>query len=208
MKYFILLLLLFQNLNCSDYSIEKHIIQNLKKGGISIEDRPVKNIAKYIKKYSIKYKIPANIFTAILMQESTYLLSAKNCYEEKKTIKNPSLVGLITMCDFQYSGINFEKCLLDIPITITIQERVCTDFGISQIHIATAKLEGYSFDIDKLTTDLEYSIESGIKVLSYFHKRYSKKEKDWWVRYNCGAVKNIDTSKTCQTYKKMVSRFF
>lgn len=85
-------------------------------------------------------------------------------------------------------------------------KRACvySDFGISQIHVNTAKLWG--FDLKRLTKDLKYSIESGAKVLHYFMKRYSKKEKDWFARYNCGTKKNIERD-TCVIYKALVERY-
>ena len=209
MKYlFIVFLLLFETSNCSSYSIKEHIIKNLKYGNIPVKSRRVDELAKAIEKYSKKYQIPAKIFVAILMQESTYLIDAKNCNKEiEKEVKNPYITNLIAFCDFKYYGKEFEKCLLDIPIYITIKEKKCTDFGVSQIHEATAKLKAYNFDIERLTKDLDYSVECGVKVLNYFHKKYAKKEKNWWVRYNCGEVKDIDNNKYCNEYKKLVERF-
>jgi hypothetical protein len=143
----------------------------------------VKNRPKINKKYAIKlsneifkatrkHNIPANIYTAILMQESTYKLEAKNCIR----------------------GLSEES----------IEEKVCTDFGISMIHYST--MRRYSFDREKLLTDLEYSVDAGAKVLSWFKEKYSHKEIDWWVRYNCGTKKSIERS-TCQIYKNLVERY-
>jgi len=59
---------------------------------------------------------------------------------------------------------------------------VCTDFGISQISYSNIKKRKLS--VKKLTTDLEYSIENGIKILAET-KQYQKKEPNtYWTRYN------------------------
>lgn len=59
---------------------------------------------------------------------------------------------------------------------------ICVDFGIAQINKNTAS--AYGFDINKLTSDLEYSLVAGAIVLSDMKKMYSSKEIDWWTRYN------------------------
>lgn len=82
---------------------------------------------------------------------------------------------------------------------------VYTDFGISQIHYKTVELWG--FDIEKLNYDLEYSIEAGAKILADFMKRYKHKEKNWYVRYNCGERGPTDRV-TCQQYKRLIERYF
>jgi len=84
------------------------------------------------------------------------------------------------------------------------ERRRCLDFGISQIYKRTAK--AYKFDLKKLTTDLKYSIEAGAIVLSDFKKRYGKREKYYWVRYNCGTKRSI-RRKTCNKYKRLVKRW-
>jgi len=81
--------------------------------------------------------------------------------------------------------------------------KVKTDFGIAQIHWKNVKNK--KLNIDKLLNDIVYSVEEGAKILSFFKKKYAHKEKDWWVRYNCGQ-KNIDRD-VCQKYKKLVLRF-
>lgn len=77
--------------------------------------------------------------------------------------------------------------------------KVCSDFGMSQIYFKTA--QGFGFDIDRLLTDLDYSVEAGAIVLADFQKRYSHKELDWWTRYNASsrAKRNI--------YKTLVERY-
>ena len=84
------------------------------------------------------------------------------------------------------------------------KECVFSDYGITQIHYKTAEL--WDFDINLLTTDLEYSVEAGAKVLAYFMKRYEAKEVNWWVRYNCGTAKS-NKRETCNIYKGLVQRY-
>lgn len=59
---------------------------------------------------------------------------------------------------------------------------LCTDFGIGQVHISSVKR--YKLSKDLLTKDLDYSIESSAKILHDFKKMYSKKERNYWTRYN------------------------
>jgi len=162
--------------NCEKHPIYCQIINNRtsKSGKTSINKRYAMKLSNIIHKAAIKYKIPANIYTAILMQESRYSLKAKGCH----------------------SGLRQET--IDNKVQL-IETRICSDFGISQIYYKTARR--YKLDIHLLTTDLQYSIEAGAKVLSGFKKRYSKRETDWWTRYNASSrVKR-------KIYKELVERF-
>ena len=105
---------------------------------------------------SVKHKIPARTYTAILMQESNYRLNiiAKG------------------------------------------------DYGIAQINIKTHT----KYNENKLLTDLQYSVNAGAEVLSWFKSKYSKTDPDWYARYNCGTA-TTTKRKTCQEYKKLVGKF-
>ena len=81
---------------------------------------------------------------------------------------------------------------------------VWQDFGMAQINYKTAKK--YKFNIDKLLFDEEYSINAGAIVLSWFHRKYAKKEATWFVRYNCGTARNTNRP-TCNAYKTAVRRW-
>jgi len=81
---------------------------------------------------------------------------------------------------------------------------VYTDFGIAQIHYKTIELWG--FNAQKLTEDLEYSVEAGAKILHDFKKRYAHKEEFWYLRYNCGERGTTDRA-ICKEYKKMIERY-
>lgn len=108
----------------------------------------------------------------------------------------------------QESGYNLsaKNCYSGIPhdLPVSYEVTVCRDFGISQIYYKTA--ESYGIDRDRLLTDLEYSVDSGAKVLSWFHKTYSHKEHDWYTRYNCGTAPTTNRV-TCQDYKRLVLRY-
>jgi len=81
---------------------------------------------------------------------------------------------------------------------------VYTDFGISQIHWKTVEL--WKFDNERLTTDLEYSVEAGAKVLADIMERFEARDNNWWLRYNCG-FGGTTKRDTCQIYKKFVERY-
>ena len=86
------------------------------------------------------------------------------------------------------------------------KEYICIaeDIGMSQINYKT--VNSYKFDIELLMTNDKYSIDAGAKVLSWFYRKYSRKEKYWWVRYNCGTARSINRP-TCNEYKRLVKRY-
>lgn len=128
-----------------------------------------------ISKAAKKHKIPANIYTAILMQESSYNVKAK-----------------AMVCGLRQPSSDVEACIV-------------ADFGMSQINYKTA--ESYEFDLKRLTTDIEYSVDAGAKVLSWFHRRYSKREHDWYCRYNVGTRPKRMIKTACRKYIKLVNRY-
>lgn len=90
-------------------------------------------------------------------------------------------------------------------IDITNTKCVVNDIGIAQINVKTIK--AYKFDIGRLMNDLEYSVDAGANVLSWFRKVYSKKEPlMWYSRYNCGTKRNVNRT-TCNNYKRLVSKY-
>lgn len=81
---------------------------------------------------------------------------------------------------------------------------VSQDFGISQISYRTAK--NYKFDLNRLTTDLDYSVSAGAEVLSWFYKTYGRREPDaWYSHYNCGT--RSSKRRSCIRYIKDVGRW-
>lgn len=157
--------------NCNTHKIYCQIKNNHPK----IADKFAMQLSNIIYKNAKKYRIPADIYAAILMQESAYRVGAiaKAC-----GLRKPSSVN--------------EVCVI-------------ADFGMSQINYKTAK--SYGFDIERLTTDIEYSVEAGAKVLSWFHRRYSEREHDWYCRYNVGTRPKHKIKTACETYLRMVRRY-
>ena len=136
-------------------------------------------LSNLIYKASVRHGIPADIYTAILMQESGYRMGALNedCgWKSHKTyIENKKII-----------------C-------------VAKDLGMSQIHYKT--INAYGFDKERLMNDMEYSVNAGAKVLAWFHKVYAKREPiKWWTRYNCGTHPKVNRT-TCNAYLKRVSRW-
>jgi len=75
------------------------------------------------------------------------------------------------------------------------------DYGIAQINKKT--ITAFKFDIDRLTTDLFYSLNAGAIVLSDFKKRHYKKEKEFYfTRYN-----SSNTYKR-KLYQQLVLRYY
>jgi hypothetical protein len=191
---FIATLFLFSLDSFADIDLHKHpiyaqIITN--KPGINKEY--AMKLSNLIYKMHKKYHIPSRIFTAILMQESGYSLKARNCH---KGIRKK------TEGEIQWEFYTNKKTSLGIPVYT--ESKVCTDFGISQIYHDTAKRWG--FDIHALTTDLEYSVEAGARVLHDIMERFEARDINWYVRYNCG-FRGSTSRDTCQIYKKLVDRY-
>lgn len=178
MKY--LFSLLFPFLAQAQVDCSKHRVYcQIIKNKPQIDKAYAFELSNIIYKESKKIKINPKLFTAILMQESGYKLDTKNCTWGLLTVKYINK-------DTKFEG------------------RVCTDYGISQIYYKTAKR--YKFNINKLLTDLTYSVKAGLIVLKYFKDRYSKFENNWWTRYNCG-TKPSTKRRTCQEYQKLVKRW-
>lgn len=188
----ILLAILPAQAHAKTRSCAKHPIYcQIKKNNKRMNSTDAYKLSNVIYKASRKHHIPTRIFVAILMQESRYSLEARGCHK--------GLFKKVT------------KIKADVPMTIAppkveyIEKKVCADFGIGQIWYRTANR--YGFDLDKLTTDLNYSVNAAAKVLADFQTRYSAREVDWWVRYNCGA-RGTTKRDTCQIYKQLVQRYF
>ena len=65
------------------------------------------------------------------------------------------------------------------------KKTVCVDFGIGQInYINMQKLD---IDETQLFEDMDYSVHTSVKILYDFKRRYAKREKHWWTRYNSGS---------------------
>ena len=158
-------------LSVNSTEIDHPIYEQILRNRPNINKSYAMKLSNIIHSASIKYSIPKNIYTAILMQESRYSL------------------GAIRKVKGYYKGEIVE---------------VHTDFGISQIYWRNVQKLG--LDIDKLTGDLVYSVETGAKILAGFKKRYSKNDKNWWTRYNCG-TRGTTKRDTCRRYKKKVERF-
>jgi hypothetical protein len=198
MKKLLLLIFLFSSVtygaDCEKHPIYCQILKNKSR----IAKTYAMQLSDIIHNMHVKYHIPSRIFTAILMQESGYSLKAKGCHTgiRKRTDE-----------EIQYFfDVELKRGMTVKQLNAAIKEEieVCTDFGISQVYYKTAKR--FKFDIEKLTSDLEYSVEAGAKVLAGFMKRYEARDNDWYLRYNCGS-RGTTKRDTCQVYKKMVERY-
>lgn len=179
MNRILLLSFLFSISVFADVDCNKHKIYcQIKKNSPKMPYKRAMKLSNIIYKAAKKYKIPANIYTAILKQESNYHLEAKGCH---KGIMSLNADDGIAMAEV----------------------KICSDFGISQIYYKTAIR--YGLNISSLVSDLEYSVMAGAKVLAGF-KKYSKKDPDWFTRYNCGS-RGTTKRDTCQIYKKLISRY-
>lgn len=155
-------------------------------------------LSNIIHRKSLEYDIDSNLITAILMQESQYNLSAKRCRSGLREFTLFETIQYNIFCEQRFEEVSeFVKCLNDKPYMI--ESEVCTDFGIGQIHYSN--LFPFSFNVEKLTTDLEYSVEAAFIILSDIKKRYFRDEYYWWSRYNAS------TPSKRKIYRKGVQRW-
>jgi soluble lytic murein transglycosylase-like protein len=73
------------------------------------------------------------------------------------------------------------------------------DYGLTQINIYNIKARGLSSV--KLTSNIDYSLETGALILAEFKAQYSK-EQNWVCRYNIGTAKTLSPRqvKRCKYY--------
>lgn len=64
----------------------------------------------------------------------------------------------------------------------------------------------HKVDKQKALTNLQYCLEEGIKILSYFKRRFKKSEAHWFGRYNCGTRSScLSRPKTKKYINKILS---
>lgn len=201
MRY-LLIILLFTSISYARTNCEKHPIYcQILNNKPNINKTYAMELSNSIYKYSKKHKVNARILTAIFRQESTYNVSAKNCQYGVVEVSKKELIKLHGICLdpplHQILEFDTKKCINNIKPYKRV--KVCFDFGLSQINHKTAK--SFGFDLIKLTTDLDCSVEAGAIVLADFYKRYGKREYKWWSRYNSS------NPVYRETYEKLVERF-
>jgi hypothetical protein len=184
--WILLIFLGVSNAHAKSVNCNKHPIYcQIKKNSPRIDKKKAMHLSNVIHKISRKYSLPTRIFVGILAQESGYKLEAKGCHK-----------GLVK----EVTHMETRAPMTTHPIVEYKEVKVCADFGIGQIYYKTAK--GFGFNLNKLTTDLDYSVEAAAQVLADFKKRYSAREVDWWTRYNARSrIKR-------KIYKQLVERYF
>lgn len=81
------------------------------------------------------------------------------------------------------------------------------DYGIMQVNAHNIK--ALKLNKKRLLTDIQYSMDSGAKILAWFKKKYAKKElKTWFCRYNWGtrSVKSGVGKRICNNYVQKVRK--
>jgi len=201
MKYLIGLLLAtnIYAADCKQHPIYCQIINNVS----SINRTYAMRLSNIIDKSARKFKIDPKIYTAILAQESRYNLKAKNCsigiIETNKHIE----ACIIGAKSWNHPTNNFDiaRKLCHSSNKRFVEQKVCYDFGISQINYKTAK--AFNLELHKLTTDLNYSVEAGARILADFKTRYGKREPStYWTRYNASSPSKR------KVYKERVRKFY
>jgi hypothetical protein len=158
-------------LDCKKRPLACQIYTNRLKVDFPIDSGEALLLEKAISRIAVKHNIDPHLYAAMLMQENKYRLDSKGCH----------------------------KAIINKGKKVTINTKICQDFGMSQINWRTA--QSLKMDIPRMLKDVEYSLESGAIILADFKKRYSKKEKHWWTRYNAS---NPEKRKV---YQKLVEKY-
>ena len=167
----------------------KHPIYNqIISNSPSINKAYAMKLSNIIYKKTRKYKVNARLFTAILAQETMYKLSQGSCSTGYIKIDMEYLTAAISL--------EMKNKLRDYTNS---KVTICEDFGIGQVnHRNIAKFE---MDKERLLTDLDYSVDMAAFMLNLTKKYYSKKDSEWFTRYNAFSK---DKRKK---YKSLVERF-
>jgi len=186
--------------NSEAVNLDKHpIYAQIIKNHPTINKKYAFNLSNIIYRKAKKYDINAHILTAIFAQESMYKVSAKNCTTGIRKLTDKEVLFNLINCSKNYKKLghkNYSNCAFNIPKIKN--DKVCTDFGIGQIWYKTA--ERYNFDIDRLITDVVYSVEASAIVLKDIKKTHGD-EKNWWSRYNSSSRHKR------KYYKMLVDRY-
>lgn len=138
------------------------------------------------------------IMTAIYNQESSINYKAKNCL--KGILENGALDEIIGIVKSNTHLLFNEKRLREDLTHIPL--KVCFDLGIGQINVNTALRHPQCKDLQRLLTDHIYNISCSCEVLASFKKKYGKKEKNWWTRYNASNPEKREI------YRQLVMRYY
>lgn len=128
-----------------------------------------------------------------------------NCKFFKKDI---NLTDKISAAAIKYKlDRTYLSCLFKIESSYNYKAISSThDHGIGQINEKTAVM--LKMDVQKLTNNLDYSIDRAASMLAYYKWLVSKDEPRTWVcRYNVGpgSLKNKNRSAACEAY---LDRFY
>lgn len=200
MKYLIVLLLLFSLKSYAKVDCDTHkIFCQIKANNPELSNSYAMKLSNIIYRKAKELKFDSNIFTAILMQETGYNHTKKACKTGLRETTNKERHDFVMLCSKteKYSGVPFSECAKNSPLYI--RQKICTDFGIGQIWYKT--IDRYKFDVQKITTDLEYSVHVAGTVFADISKRWKKKEKYYWTRYNA------TTPSKRENYRKLVKRY-
>jgi soluble lytic murein transglycosylase-like protein len=114
-------------------------------------------------------------------------LSDKIYKYTKKYRINKRLFTAMLMQESRYN-LKAKNCTVGLDETFK-ENKVCQDYGIGQISYITARYDSYKFDMERLTTDLDYSIKASLTVLKDIKDSYGRKEEFYWTRYNARSPK-------------------
>lgn len=148
---------LSKNLKCNKHPIYCQIIKN--KPTIN-RDYALK-LSNIIYRVSKKYNIPPKIYTAILMQESSYVLDSVNSY-----------CGLR-----RKSSDSGEVCVYE-------------DFGMSQINYKTARYYKFDIEL-LLTDEEYSIESGAIVLSWFRKTYQKKEPRMWFTRFNCGTKPKV-----------------
>mgnify|MGYP007100052904 CR=1 FL=1 len=152
------------------------------------------------------YKV-GDIMKTLILATGVFLSLYVNTVASER-YRSKTISELITMAAQDHKvDRTYLSCLLKIESDYRYKVISSTnDHGIGQINAKTARI--FNFNLSRLTTDLEYSIDRAAYMLSYYQwlKKYDE-GRTWVCRYNVGSgsLTRGNIAEKCEAY---LERFY
>lgn len=191
MKYLVMLIVLLLSLSSQQVLAELPTNPEDRPALTMEELRILKQVHKNSPKLDLEYAV--KVSQAIVKSSHKYHINSK-------------LIAAILM---QESGYKLDAARITCGFDVKapkIKRCVVTDYGIAQIHFKN--LARFKLDKQRLLTDLEYSVDAGVMIMSQYAK-YRKYEPDTWTcRYNTGTAPLHQIQEGCTIYLAYINRWF
>lgn len=106
----------------------KNLVRQIQRNHPGLTPDYTNNLAATFEQVSKRYKLPANRLSAMAMQESGYVLDAKQCYELNSEIRCDYCMMQINDHTIQSYGFDVQKLMTDLDYCVDAGAKVLSDF--------------------------------------------------------------------------------